>query len=486
MNLFEYPELCTMILQYLPTKQIVHLFCYSNTISSSMKKSSYLMGVDIMYNTDANYTNFPTQHFILCTDVYHEEDKLRNIILKFYGSKFLYDRNVFKDEYGTIDHTALNSRFLSLFDKIDPQHYINYYDPLVKLDISYYDNDDYNTSINHDNNIHDVNCTNIYGNDYSNIYGNDHTNHTNKSINSNKDKPIKFDKLSKNPNDTNCSIHINNKRNIEITGTNINDLIISNSSSISVKSKINNVVVIDDCESVTISQKYLKHVIFKDRVFDCSLNNVGVLDASTAVVMPYDRNDYECPYKHRCEHSRGITTKSVSNLHIGDYYDEDNVFKCIEHLHYTTPMKYDEEAQDYCDYSFSGLVDNNKIRNLELYIYNKLIISGYEDLERLKVSFKSTYYEYEYDHDKNRNHSWEHCFDDYKECEDKEYKKCEIDGAQMLVVRNCPNLREMIIDRSIVNIQYDVSKCKNLTSINIISKVKDIIGTGCDNVKVHR
>lgn len=461
MNLFEYPELCTMILQYLSTKQIVSLFCRSNIISSSIEKSSYIMNVDIMYNPNADYTNFPAQHFTLCTSVHHEEDELRNVISKFHSSKFIYNAEIIKDEYCVSEYRVFEYTFLCLFDRIDPQHYLYYNNPLNEDNIRY--KSKYKLNYN-------KNCNNKCGvklkHNVIDCYCNKDSN------NKDSNKTIKIDKLSENPNDTNCSIYIYEKHGIEIANTNINDLIICNSSNITVKSKINNNVVIDNCEGVVITQKYLKQVIFKNRVFDCKLNNVGVLDASTVVILPYDRNDYECPYKHRCEHSRGIVTKNVNKLHIGDYYEEDNVFKCVENLHYTTPMEYDEYNEDYYDYSFSGLIDSNNIRNLELYIYNKLVISNYKNLEHLKVSFKSSYYEYDYDH--------------IRHSDDKEYKKCEIDGTQMLIVSDCPNLREITIDRSIINIHYDVSNCKNLSSINIVSDVEDTIGSGCDKVKVYK
>lgn len=135
-NPFKYPELTTFILQYLPTKQIVNLYCNSKTISTGILLSSYVMNADIFYNPTANYNNFPTHQFVACINKYMKDEEFlkhkATQLSKFANIKFVCN---LLGHYCTTNHFSTQScftvnkriiNFLKHFELIDPCYYLNY------------------------------------------------------------------------------------------------------------------------------------------------------------------------------------------------------------------------------------------------------------------------------------------------------------------------------------------------------------------------
>lgn len=322
MNPFKYPELTTIILQYLPTKQIINLYCNSNIIAAGIHLSSHIMYADLFYNSKADYTRFPTHQFVVCINKYMKDDDFihlkNNQLNKFANIKFVCnllghycirksDRN---EPYFKVNEKMIN--FLKQFNIIDPCWDLNYACDIFNI-------------------IYD-----LYYSDGTTPYN--HSGISNICI----DKPTNLNKYY-NPKYVNPkqSLYLNNCRDYTISNNTVNHLILDNCHGINVDAKIKGNVVLDNCMYIKINQDYVNKITLKKSALKCYFNSVGTLDAS------------DCGFMHTAltkHDSKIIRAKSVNHLIIDKFRTNYVDFGKITSLSYKAPLRsyycYDEYRYD--------------------------------------------------------------------------------------------------------------------------------------------
>lgn len=260
----------------------------------------------------------------------------------------------------------------------------------------------------------------------------------------------------------NQSIYMFECKNITISNTTINHLILSKCININIDAKIKGNVVIDTCDYVEIKQNYLTNVTLKNMVFGCQFNSVGTLDATDCM---FTRQSFYSRY----DFYKGVIAKSVEHLIVDKIHTNDSDFGEITALCYNAPLrtyykrngmkryKHNNEhnmyrcnvnkysrhddhktklndvyditfysdrfehirrrfVSDY-DYNFNPnnkpcnkdividdkvfneLIESNKIKHLKVYIRNHLIINDHKHLESLTVDCIEQYDHHDYDID---------------------------------------------------------------------------------------
>lgn len=463
---FKYPELTTFILQYLPTKQIVNLYCNSNTIATSILLSSYIMNSNIKYNKRADYSNFPTHQFTGLTDLYLNEIEFNELKNMFNSIMFIYDYHKYNEEFYMSDSFK---EYLIKFDSINPRYNINH---------------NMISSINY----MQFNKLNIMYN----------TTPTNNTIGTNNDKIEKIhnillskqtDSLSTDINANNCSLYLSKQSDQIISNTTINHLILENCNNITIESQIKGNVVIINCEKVFIKQHYVDKVTIKYGVYYCMLNNVGTLDASKCIIKSQDITKYDTGDGYSHSKMYGIAFRSVDKLYIREHDSEFNAFGHINTLCYKTPLTAEFHEQEQC---YIKMLKNNDIKNLELYIYDDFVIEEDNGLETLTVSYGDC--DVEDDIISEIKDNMYSIYDPYENEVDyySNYNSCDCINIKSsgkcnnikLTVSNCPILKKIIIKCDVKYIKYKVSNCENLENINYIFDItSENTASGCPKLK---
>lgn len=403
-NPFDYPEITTLILEYLPTKQIVNLYCHSNAIATSIRAPSHIMNANIQYNCEAKYSKFPTHQFAMyTTEAVHYRNKSFN--------KFIQTTYAYNPENRRLYELDIFDGDIQNYDIIDPQ-FDKYY-------------------MKH-NMFHDM---------------------YNKKCN---------DVLSTDHNDTNCSLYLVDIKNVTIKDTMINHIILTKCENITIESKIKGNVVVSSCKNIKFKQRQLNDVRMLSTCLGCDFGNVRTYDLSECKI---DLDIF--PQYSRYDSTNNINVGYVENLITSTFDTRIYNFRDIRNLKllggmasiYATKIS----SGNFC---LKHIQENYNIVELHINIPTTLKLNNFGSLEKLTaVCTDDDRYE---DHDGCMSLKYTHNRIERKQCERiigyypsdenhlilRDCNKLEVINIDHSVkhitfdVRDCKNLKHIYINHS--------------------------------------
>lgn len=227
------------VLTYMDQNQAIELYTKHKPIQHCCNKSDAMLNIKVPIHQAHHYTYIPKHHIVL---TYENADlsklnlpdssKFENVSL---GVLFNTMRTMYIHTYDfgvySIDPNSDNFNTENVKENIKTLGQFNFIDP--RFDIFY----------------NSKSIMSLY-----NKYSLSHK---------------LIDRISHDPNDTNCTLYLNRVSNVTIENTTLNNLILVNCNKIIVRSRVRNNIILENCESLRFERSYLNNVV---KIFNVTLS----------------------------------------------------------------------------------------------------------------------------------------------------------------------------------------------------------------------